>query len=40
MAESSQLVQKLWNYCNILQDDGLSYGAYVEQWIPQSRDCF
>ena len=28
MAESSQLVQKLWNYCNILRDDGLSYGDY------------
>src|ERR1017187_3602303 len=28
---SSQLVQKLWNYCNILRDDGLSYGDYVEQ---------
>ena len=26
-----QLVQKLWNYCNILQDEGLSYGDYVEQ---------
>jgi type I restriction enzyme M protein len=25
------LVQKLWNYCNILCDDGLSYGDYVEQ---------
>lgn len=22
------LVQKLWNYCNILRDDGLSYGDY------------
>ncbi len=21
----SHLVQKLWNYCNILRDDGLSY---------------
>jgi len=32
MAEqSTQLVQKLWNYCNILRDDGLSYGDYVEQ---------
>lgn len=31
---SSALVQKLWNYCNILQDDGLSYGDYVEQLIP------
>ena len=28
---SNQLVQKLWNYCNILRDDGLSYGDYVEQ---------
>jgi type I restriction enzyme M protein len=29
--QSNQLVQKLWNYCNILRDDGLSYGDYVEQ---------
>src|SRR3970040_1862947 len=29
--QSHQLVQKLWNYCNILRDDGLSYGDYVEQ---------
>ncbi len=28
---SSALVSKLWNYCNILRDDGLSYGDYVEQ---------
>lgn len=27
----SQIVQKLWNYCGILRDDGLSYGDYVEQ---------
>jgi type I restriction enzyme M protein len=25
------LVQKLWSYCNVLRDDGLSYGDYVEQ---------
>jgi type I restriction enzyme M protein len=32
MAENShQIIQKLWNYCNILRDDGLSYGDYVEQ---------
>ncbi|HPA48800.1 MAG TPA: class I SAM-dependent DNA methyltransferase [Methanofastidiosum sp.] len=29
--ESSNLVQKLWNYCNVLRDDGVSYGDYVEQ---------
>ncbi len=23
---SSTLVQKLWNYCNVLRDDGMSYG--------------
>lgn len=28
---SAQLVQKLWNYCHVLRDDGLSYGDYVEQ---------
>src|SRR5213593_863430 len=28
---SSQIVQKLWSYCNVLRDDGLSYGDYVEQ---------
>ena len=31
MSTSQALVQKLWNYCNILRDDGLSYGDYVEQ---------
>jgi type I restriction enzyme M protein len=28
---SQQIVQKLWNYCHILRDDGLSYGDYIEQ---------
>ncbi len=28
---SSQIVRKLWNYCNILRDDRLSYADYVEQ---------
>src|SRR4030065_1161698 len=27
----TQIVQKLWNYCNVLRDDGMSYGDYVEQ---------
>jgi len=25
---SQQIVQKLWSYCNLLRDDGLSYGDY------------
>jgi len=29
--ESNSLVQRLWSYCNILRDDGLSYPDYVEQ---------
>src|SRR5437764_3518605 len=31
MSTHTAFVQKLWNYCNILRDDGLSYGDYVEQ---------
>jgi type I restriction enzyme M protein len=30
-AESSRIVQKLWSYCHVLRDDGLSYGQYLEQ---------
>ena len=29
--QSSAIVQRLWNYCTVLRDDGLSYGDYVEQ---------
>ncbi len=28
---STQIVQKLWSYCNVLRDDGLSYQDYLEQ---------
>ena len=31
MSNPTALVQKRWNYCTILRDDGLSYGDYVEQ---------
>ena len=24
---SATIVQKLWNYCNVLRDDGMSYGG-------------
>ncbi len=27
----SNIVNKLWNYCNVLRYDGMSYGDYVEQ---------
>ena len=28
---SSIIIQRLWNYCNVLRDDGVSYSDYVEQ---------
>src|SRR5258706_7329551 len=28
---SVALIKNLWNYCNVLRDDGMSYGDYVEQ---------
>ena len=28
-----QLVQKLWNYCNILRDDGLSEGINLTDMV-------
>jgi hypothetical protein len=31
MSSSNQLVQKLWNFCNVLRDDGVSTIEYVEQ---------
>lgn len=31
MSDPKAIVDKLWNYCNILRDDGLSYGDYLEQ---------
>src|SRR5271157_4815127 len=29
--QSSSIVQRVWNYCNVLRDDGMSYGDYLEQ---------
>ncbi|GAB4414468.1 MAG: hypothetical protein Fur0044_09190 [Anaerolineae bacterium] len=31
MSEASAIVQRVWNYCNVLRDDGVSYGDYLEQ---------
>src|SRR3984957_9620227 len=31
MSDSATIVRKLWNYCHVLRDDGLSYGDYLEQ---------
>ncbi|HXH56510.1 MAG TPA: class I SAM-dependent DNA methyltransferase [Iamia sp.] len=31
MSDSKVIVDKLWSYCHILRDDGLSYGDYLEQ---------
>jgi type I restriction enzyme M protein len=29
--EAPAIVAKLWNFCNVLRDDGVSYGDYVQQ---------
>jgi len=31
VSDSTTVVAKLWNYCNVLRDDGLSYQDYIEQ---------
>ena len=31
MSAQNGLVQRLWSYCNVLRDDGVSYGDYLEQ---------
>src|SRR5690349_20039309 len=30
-SSTSSIVQRVWNYSNVLRDDGVSYGDYVEQ---------
>src|SRR5207245_9379846 len=29
--QSDRIVKKLWSYCHVLRDDGLSYQDYLEQ---------
>jgi type I restriction enzyme M protein len=31
LTEAAPIVLRVWNYCNVLRDDGVSYGDYVEQ---------
>jgi type I restriction enzyme M protein len=31
MSEATTIVQRVWNYCHVLRDDGMSYGDYLEQ---------
>jgi len=31
MSDSATIVRKLWNYCDVLRDEGLSYQDYIEQ---------
>jgi type I restriction enzyme M protein len=38
MSNPTALVQKLWNYCNILRDDGLSYGDYASAALSTSSE--
>jgi type I restriction enzyme M protein len=29
--QCAPIVQRVWGYCNVLRDDGVSYGDYLEQ---------
>jgi type I restriction enzyme M protein len=29
-SEANRIVQKLWSYCTVLRDDGLSYGDNLQ----------
>lgn len=31
MTNDSNIISKIWSYANILRDDGVSYGDYLEQ---------
>ena len=39
LMSSSAIVRKLWNYCNVLRDDRMSYGDYVERITSISQGC-
>ena len=34
--QPATIVQRLWNYCNVLRDDGVSYSDYVDQRLRQA----
>jgi len=29
--QNANIVQRVWSYCHVLRDDGVSYGDYLEQ---------
>jgi len=31
MNNTSSIVSKVWSFCNVLKDDSVSYGDYLEQ---------
>jgi len=32
MNNTSSIVSKVWCFCNVLKDDGVSYSDYLEQY--------
>jgi type I restriction enzyme M protein len=31
MSNTASIISKVWNFCNVLRDDGVGYGDYLEQ---------
>jgi hypothetical protein len=36
--QSSTIIQRVWNYCNVLRGDGNSHGDYVERWLSVAQE--
>lgn len=36
---TADIVSKLWNYCSVLRDDGMSYGDYMVSAKKQECDA-
>lgn len=34
MNATTTIVSKVWSFCTVLKDDGMSYGDYLEQACP------
>jgi len=38
--QSANIVQRLWNYCNVLRDDGVSHGGRLRNLVASETTQF